>query len=764
MAINIQEILHPSDSDVIKFEKINYNFDQIVANGGGPTGPKGPAGPQGTPGFTGAKGEQGVKGEQGLTGATTSPWKVIPIDSDAGQPLGDGVNDYVILKPKQSTDNLRPIIFLGDETFDDENNLDGNITLRSTLTIGRHAVGVNNASDEYLTFWHGTNTLTNEQVAITLSSSEETDSVNNWTRFSLDKTYNSSNTSEVELRINLDRIKLEGHVTIGTAGSLLLNNTDLGAVMPSAGMIRYNSNSKTFQGGVLQSDNTTVQWIDFCMAPCGQGGGVGTIAIDPPGDLNLYSNGSEGEIGIDPSGDLELNNTGAPWGGNITYTVTYQAVANPSDIVGSHPNTVSGVSAGNYTVLGPTWSVTGYTFLGYDTYSGTPMAAPEYQPGDVITISGDTNLYARYEATATTAATTTPTNATSATTTPTNATSATTTPTNATSATTLATAATTLARQYTQLLLTPSSSVNEGNTVTVTANGNYIPNGTRVYVEITGTGVDGAASDFTGGMSSGAGSGSTGDPYTGGSGGGYADGVMLTFNNNTAQATLTVQEDLTTEGNETATFTMYAVDDDGVSTGSLSDSVVINDTSRLYVATFLGGSTPYSACTNPTNYTWSANYDGTTSDLITKMALGTGASYAWAEVQSDGGPNAINHVGYVFEVGVTSTPGQECSGVTTTTTTESGSGAGCNRYWIGNSSYNAANFYCSACGCDGQAVSLSGIVSSYNANSGNSFCSTLSASELSVYLQGGSGSAWIASYSSSSGFCAPGSGNPGAPS
>ena len=370
MAINIQEILHPSDSDVIKFEKINYNFDQIVANGGGPTGPKGPAGPQGTPGFTGAKGEQGVKGEQGLTGATTSPWKVIPIDSDAGQPLGDGVNDYVILKPKQGTDNLRPIIFLGDETFDDENNLDGNINLRSTLTIGRHAVGVNNASDEYLTFWHGTNTLTNEQVAITLASSEETDSVNNWTRFSLDKTYNSSNTSEVELRINLDRIKLEGHVTIGTAGSLLLNNTDLGAVMPSAGMIRYNSNSKTFQGGVLQSDNTTVQWIDFCMAPCGQGGGTGTIAIDPPGDLNLYSNGSEGEISIDPSGDLELNDTGAPWGGNTTIATT---------------------AATNAT-----------------SATTTPTNA--------------------------TSATTTPTNATSATTTPTNATSATTTPTNATAA------------------------------------------------------------------------------------------------------------------------------------------------------------------------------------------------------------------------------------------------------------------------------------------------------------------------------------------
>ena len=699
MAINIQEILHPSDSDVIKFEKINYNFDQIVANGGGLTGPKGPAGPQGTPGFTGAKGEQGVKGEQGLTGATTSPWKVIPIDSDAGQPLGDGVNDYVILKPKQSTDNLRPIIFLGDETFDDENNLDGNITLRSTLTIGRHAVGVNNASDEYLTFWHGTNTLTNEQVAITLASSEETDSVNSWTRFSLDKTYNSSNTSEVELRINLDRIKLEGHVTIGTAGSLLLNNTDLGAVMPSAGMIRYNSNSKTFQGGVLQSDNTTVQWIDFCMAPCGQGGGGGTIAIDPPGDLNLYSNGSEGEIGIDPSSDLELNNSGAPWGGNTTIATT---------------------AATNATTAA-------------------------------------TN--------ATTAATNATTAATNATTAATNATTAATAATTqATAATTQATAATTQARQYTQLLLTPSSSVNEGNTVTVTANGNYIPNGTRVYVEITGIGVDGA-DDFMGGISSGAGSGSTGDPYTGGSGGGYADGVMLTFTNNTAQATLTVQEDLTTEGNETATFRMYAVDDDGVSTGSLSDSVIINDTSRLYTATFLGGNTAYGACTNPSFGQWSANYDGTTSDLITKMASGNGTSYVWAEVQTDGGPNAINHVGYVFEIGVTSTPGQACSGVTTTTTTESGSGAGCNRYWIGNSSYMAANFYCSACGCDGGAVSISGIANSYNANSGNSFCSTLSASALNAYLQGGSGSAWIALDSNTStGFCAPGSNNPGAPS
>ena len=637
MAINIQEILHPSDSDVIKFEKINYNFDQIVAAGGGPVGPQGDKGDPGTPGFTGPKGAQGEKGAKGLTGATTSPWKVIPIDSDAGQPLGDGVNDYVILKPKQSTDNLRPIIFLGDETFDDENEVDGNLNLRSTLTIGRHAVGVNNSSDEYLTFWHGTNTLTNEQVAITLSSSEETDSVENWTRFSLDKTYNSSNTNDVELRINLDRIKLEGHVTIGTAGSLLLNNTDLGAAMPSAGMIRYNSNSKTFQGGVLQSDNTTVQWIDFCMAPCGQGGG-GTIAIDPPGDLNLYSNGSEGEIAIDPTDDLELNDSGETWGG-------------------------------------PTPSTT--------TQAPTTQAPTTQAP--------------------TTQAPTTTTEATTTVPDP----------------------------QYTQLLLTPSSSVNEGNTVTVTANGNYIPNGTEVFVQISGNGVIGA-DDFTGGISSGAGS---GNPY-GGTGGGYADGVMLTFNSNNASATLTVSEDLTTEGNETATFTMYSIDSAGNATGGLSDSVIINDTSRLYTATFLGGQGAYGACTNPSFGQWSANYDGTTSDLITKMdnAGAQAGSYTHAEVQSDDGPNAINHVGYVFEIGVTSTAGQACSGVTTTqtpTTQDSSSGSGCVEYYMGNTGSYSYTHTFNTGGCSGSGSVTSS--TSYNTGS-NTFCSSEPQATLQIGL------------------------------
>ena len=632
MAINIQEILHPSDSDVIKFEKINYNFDQIVANGGGPTGPKGPAGAQGTPGFTGAKGEQGVKGEQGLTGATTSPWKVIPIDSDAGQPLGDGVNDYVILKPKQNTDNLRPIIFLGDETFDDENNLDGNITLRSTLTIGRHAVGVNNASDEYLTFWHGTNTLTNEQVAITLSSSEETDSVNNWTRFSLDKTYNSSNTSEVELRINLDKIKLEGHVTIGTAGSLLLNNTDLGAVMPSAGMIRYNSNSKTFQGGVLQSDNTTVQWIDFCMAPCGQGGS-GTIAIDPPGDLNLYSNGSEGEIGINPPGDLELNDTGAPWGGNTTIATTNA-----------------------------------------------------------------------------TAATTTPTNATSATTTPTNATSATTTPTNATSATTQPTNAT--AASY-----TITYDANQGS-------GAVVPTSGALPLIVSGANaLSRGGYSFVDWNTTGSGTGTGYDP-----GDTYNTASNVTLYAQWQQTSFTVSyinggyDNLTTcgltENVKTATYTTSSINN----FASLSSAIVNDD-----------------------------EYTGS-SGVYCKIVGSDEPGFQWA-----------NHI---FNHAYTS-GGTDCSTVTATTnatsaTTDSGSGAGCNTYWIGNSSSQSANFYCAACGCDGGPVQISGVINSYAAGPNNVFCSTLDASSLNAYLTG-SGSAWIGTASGGT-LCVPGSNTPGAPS
>lgn len=68
MAINIRELFN-SDSEGIRLEKINYNFDQIVANGGGPIGlqgSKGAVGPQGSKGNIGATGAQGAKGDAGV--------------------------------------------------------------------------------------------------------------------------------------------------------------------------------------------------------------------------------------------------------------------------------------------------------------------------------------------------------------------------------------------------------------------------------------------------------------------------------------------------------------------------------------------------------------------------------------------------------------------------------------------------------------------------------------------------------------------------
>ena len=65
MAINIKEIFD-NDSENQKIDKINYNFDQILANGGGPIGL---TGVDGSTGATGADGPTGPTGPIGLQGA-----------------------------------------------------------------------------------------------------------------------------------------------------------------------------------------------------------------------------------------------------------------------------------------------------------------------------------------------------------------------------------------------------------------------------------------------------------------------------------------------------------------------------------------------------------------------------------------------------------------------------------------------------------------------------------------------------------------------
>jgi hypothetical protein len=87
MTINLKQI-RTLDTDNIKLDKINYNFDQLIANGGGPKGFIGPDGNTGPQGFQGALGFQGNRGIQGFQGSDASSsgatyWNVIPQNTSA---------------------------------------------------------------------------------------------------------------------------------------------------------------------------------------------------------------------------------------------------------------------------------------------------------------------------------------------------------------------------------------------------------------------------------------------------------------------------------------------------------------------------------------------------------------------------------------------------------------------------------------------------------------------------------------------------------
>ena len=81
MTINLKQI-RVFDTNNIKLDKINYNFDQLIVNGGGPKGYNGPDGPTGPQGFQGALGNQGDRGPQGPQGqdasSSSSYWDVVP--------------------------------------------------------------------------------------------------------------------------------------------------------------------------------------------------------------------------------------------------------------------------------------------------------------------------------------------------------------------------------------------------------------------------------------------------------------------------------------------------------------------------------------------------------------------------------------------------------------------------------------------------------------------------------------------------------------
>jgi len=112
MPISLKHINYTLDSDTIKFDKVNYNFDQLVANGGGPRGPQGAVGQTGVQGNTGQKGFQGPIGNTGSQGPegpiSINFWgRILPdiIDADTLIPIG--------ILSQAATNQFAPVINIG---------------------------------------------------------------------------------------------------------------------------------------------------------------------------------------------------------------------------------------------------------------------------------------------------------------------------------------------------------------------------------------------------------------------------------------------------------------------------------------------------------------------------------------------------------------------------------------------------------------------------------------------------------------------------
>jgi hypothetical protein len=136
MAINLKEI-SLLDNDSIKLDKVNYNFDQIVANGGGPMGEQGAAGSTGYQGLTGHQGDTGVVGDQGFQGAdgvgSNDIWKV-----------NLGSSSKTVLPVHDSNDANPPTIAVGYRSNDPNNTFYDSGESNSSLLINRDSVVENN--------------------------------------------------------------------------------------------------------------------------------------------------------------------------------------------------------------------------------------------------------------------------------------------------------------------------------------------------------------------------------------------------------------------------------------------------------------------------------------------------------------------------------------------------------------------------------------------------------------------------------------------
>ena len=326
MAINIQEILHPSDSDSIKFEKINYNFDQILANGGGPAGPKGQKGDQGQVGSTGQKGQKGEVGpigEKGVAGSTDSPWHKVAVDSN-----NDGNNEVSILKPKRGTDLNLPVIWLGDPDFE-EGVTDGDIDTNARLTIAKDEIFEN-----FLKLYHSAN----KRLVITSTD------VDGYTKFNWQNDFGSTlieygiTTDKITLVANTSTFGISGHaINLTSLGNTNIKLTTLGSgildvdinaefkgylrlpagptgarpSVPQVGMIRFNTDLDVVEAYYANSGSP--EWRELC-TDCGTPV-ADSIGITG-GDIDANADGSPTSNTISISGgDINANGDGSPVSG-----------------------------------------------------------------------------------------------------------------------------------------------------------------------------------------------------------------------------------------------------------------------------------------------------------------------------------------------------------------------------------------------------------------------------------------------------------------
>lgn len=156
--INLKQILQ-SDTQQEKLDKINYNFDQLIANGGGPMGATGSIGETGAQGVTGDQGAQGTQGPQGPQGpadtSTNSQWK------DASTWANGNLNIKTITPINEGAANNNPptSVLIGFASNDPEydgnqnlNNLGGvlNINKNSNYSTSNIRLFSEKNYDQYL--------------------------------------------------------------------------------------------------------------------------------------------------------------------------------------------------------------------------------------------------------------------------------------------------------------------------------------------------------------------------------------------------------------------------------------------------------------------------------------------------------------------------------------------------------------------------------------------------------------------------------------